>query len=172
MKAQKSTVILGLFLIAMLINLFLSGYIEYQKNLAVQSLVEEALSGVLSTEVDVCFRTVNGRQGSCATVQNGPYSILFGIEVGLIGVIFFTMMSVLFALLFFFKVKNHPFLQTRRKLIKIIFFLLLVGGSLGATRFIYLQLYVIKAVCTYCMWIDGILIVSTVLFLTMWKKLI
>ncbi len=172
MKKRTSIAIISILLIAMLVNLFLSAYIEHQKNQAIKSIVEELETGKPSDDIDTCFRTVNGTTGSCATVQSGPYSLLFGISVGTIGILFFTGMSVLFALLLYFKVKNHHFLQTRRKLIRVIFTVMMVGGSLGAVRFIYLQFGVIKAICMYCMWIDSLLIVATILFLATWKRLV
>ena len=153
MVLQKRAVTLFVILFALLVNLFFSGYIEYQKQLEVQRLVEIATTGASTIESDTCFR--NGTAlGSCAAVQNTKYSVLFGVSTALVGVLYFTLLFLLFLLLFLLQ-KWHPVVFEKTKnVFRIVLTMLIIGGVVAAAYFIFLQLVVIKSICTYCIVID------------------
>lgn len=167
---QKRTITLFVILIALGTALFFSGYIEYQKQLEVRRLVEIATSGSSTIESDTCFR--NGTSlGSCAAVQNTKYSILFGVSTALVGVLYFTLLVLVF-LLFLLVQKWHPAVFKKTKnLFQIGMGILVIGGVLGAAYFIFLQLFVIRSICTYCMVIDLLMVLVGGLFLASRKTL-
>ncbi|MBI5754449.1 vitamin K epoxide reductase family protein [Candidatus Peregrinibacteria bacterium] len=77
----------------------------------------------------------------CEQVTTSPYSVVFGIPVALGGMFYY--LTVLLATLFYFDSKKHG-------LLKYIASLTCVGFAASAW-FVYLQLFVIKAICQYCM---------------------
>jgi uncharacterized membrane protein len=102
-----------------------------------------------------------GLSGGCDTVTTSEYSTVFGIPVALGGALFY--FSVLIFSLLFIDTKNKKFL------LPIVFLTPL--GFLSSVWFVYLQLYVIEAICYYCM---GSATTSTLLFLLtplLWQKL-
>lgn len=166
----KRNVTLFIILFALGTALFFSGYIEYQKQLEVRRLVEIANTGTSSIESDTCFR--NGTSlGSCAAVQNTKYSVLFGISTALVGILYFTLLLLLFLLLFLLQ-KWHPAIFEKTKnVFRIILTILIIGGVFGAAYFIFLQLVVINSICTYCMVIDVLMLLVGGLFLASRKIL-
>ncbi|MBS3087193.1 vitamin K epoxide reductase family protein [Candidatus Pacearchaeota archaeon] len=89
---------------------------------------------------------------SCSIVQNSEYKKTLGINNSILGIITF---SILIAITIF-----H--IRNPRKNTKIFLALTLFFSTIGAIHFIYLQVFIIKALCPYCMIID----VSTILALT------
>ena len=91
--------------------------------------------------------------GGCETVLTSAYSTLLGIPVSLLGAIYYLIIAVgLFA---FIESKNHEVLRVA--------LLLTVLGFLASIWFLYLQIFVIKAFCVYCL---GSLATSTILFIS------
>lgn len=99
---------------------------------------------------DTVFVTVNHYKGAippctllngCETVLTSKYSEVFGIPIALFGALFY--FSVFALTLAYLKTKNN----------KIITALLVLTGLafLMSLFFIYLQFFVIKAVCEYCL---------------------
>lgn len=170
MMIQKRTATILVILFVVFTALFFSGYIEHQKQLEVQRLVEIANTGTSSIESDTCFR--NGTSlGSCAAVQNSKYGILFGISTAMVGVLYFTLLFLLFFLLFLLQ-KWHPAIFEKTKnLFRIGLTVLIIGGVFGAAYFIFLQLVVINSICTYCMVIDVLMLLTGGLFLASRKML-
>lgn len=77
---------------------------------------------------------------SCETVLNSDYSVIFNIPLSLFGIFFYFTILILTLL----------YLQTEKRiLIKIFFILSLLGFSFSVWLF-YLQALVIKAYCFYC----------------------
>jgi len=80
----------------------------------------------------------------CDLVQDSNYSENFGIEnsilgfIGFLGLVFLTISNI-----------KSPS-KIKKSLIK----LGVIGASIIAFYFIYLQLFVIKAICPYCMVVD------------------
>jgi len=77
----------------------------------------------------------------CDEVTNSEYSQLFGIPVALLGMLYY--LSVLILSLLYFDTKNP-------KLGKLILPLTCVG-LLASAWFVYAQIFLIKAICQYCM---------------------
>ncbi len=97
----------------------------------------------------------------CDTVSKSPYSVLFGIPLSAYGMVFYLAIGVLGLL--YLDTKNTLFAR-----------LLLPATALGfamSVYFIYVQKFLIKAFCVYCVLSA---IVSTILFflgLTIHRKL-
>lgn len=85
----------------------------------------------------------------CDTVQNSTYSELFGIKLSWIGI---TSFSILLAAYFLFRDKRYW-----------IFFLMSTLGMISAIYFIYLQVFVIKALCNNCLVVDILAILIFIL---------
>lgn len=88
---------------------------------------------------------------TCDTVKSSVYGNIFGISVSLFGVLSF----VFFFFLFIFRNKHHH--------IKKSFFFATIIGTVFSLYFIYLQLFVLKAICTTCITIDGLMLIIFVL---------
>lgn len=94
----------------------------------------------------------------CDTVAQSPYALLFGIPLSVIGMFFY--LSVILLAIFYF--------ETKQEIAMKIFSLLSVVGFLASVYFIYLQAFIIKAFCFYCVLSA---ITSTTLFIlgaTIW----
>ena len=88
---------------------------------------------------------------SCSIVQNSEYKEILGINNAILGITAFTILIAITIL----HIKNP------RKETKTFLALGVLFSTIGALYFIYLQLFVIKALCPYCMAID----ISTLLAL-------
>ena len=88
---------------------------------------------------------------TCDIVKNSTYGNIFGISVSLFGVFSF----VFFFFLFLFRHKHH--------LIKKSLAFASIIGAVFSLYFIYLQLFVLKAICTTCITIDGLMLLIFVL---------
>lgn len=96
-------------------------------------LADSALTGVLPT----CrFGSVDG----CKTVAQSAYSHLFGIPLGVYGVVFYTLLFILSAV---------ALLWIHQK-VKTAIQVLAVFGVLASLAFIGIQIFLIKALCLYC----------------------
>jgi uncharacterized membrane protein len=132
-------------------NIFFSSYIS------IQSSNQELL-----TDSTSCFSDSSG----CGIVQQSKYSELFGISVSTFGIISFSIATLVFLLLYIF----------RRELEKKIFIrltgLMMALGLIFSVWFIYLQLFVIKNICTFCMIVDSIIVLSAaIFFIVFWKNM-
>lgn len=92
----------------------------------------------------------------CEEVTGSQYSIIGGIPVALLGAIYYLAIFVLiFSLLnkrlFSLNAQNGAGVNgSENKLLKIAAYLTVIG-LLASLWFIYLQIFVIKAICLYCM---------------------
>jgi len=94
----------------------------------------------------------------CEKVTTSEYSVVLGVPVALGGSIYYLAIFVLMVL----------FTQTRRvKLLKFVF-LLSALGFLASLAFIYIQLFVIQAICIYCMF--SVLTSTTIFGLSLWAR--
>jgi uncharacterized membrane protein len=87
----------------------------------------------------------------CEEVTTSHYSKVFGQPVALFGSIYYLAVLLLTAIYF----------ETRKRLFFIFANILTVFGFLISLRFVYLQVFIIKALCIYCMVSAG---TSTLLF--------
>lgn len=90
----------------------------------------------------------------CEQVLSSDYSSMFGIPLSLIGVIYYIIISI-FA--FIFSVNRD---------VKILKTILLITslGFIASIYFVYLQLFVINAICIYC--VTSAIITTTLLILS------
>ena len=111
---------------------------------------------------DTIYVTINHYKGvippctllnGCETVLTSKYSEIFGVPIALIGALFYTTVF-LFSL---------AYLKTKNNKIIILFLVLTALAFLMSVFFIYLQFFVIKAVCEYCLTSAA---VSIILFTT------
>jgi uncharacterized membrane protein len=89
-------------------------------------------------EIPLC--TVDGLDG-CGAVYTSPYSLLFGIPLSYLGVLYFAGMFAISLLLFF--IPFHFFMR-----------LSLLGAFFGiilSLYFVYVQVFIINALCAYCL---------------------
>ena len=88
----------------------------------------------------------------CDVVNSSVYGKTLGVSNSLIGIFIFSFM-ILLTLFHIKKPNNHA-----RKVIH----LAVILGSIVALYFLYLQLFVIKAICNFCILVDVGLLVSLV----------
>ena len=112
--------------------------------------------------VDTIYVTINHYKGAvppcallngCETVLTSKYSEVFGVPIALFGALFYSAVF-LFSL---------AYLKTKNNKIIIVFLVLTALAFLMSLFFIYLQFFVIKAVCEYCLISAA---ASTILFAT------
>ena len=97
--------------------------------------------------------------GGCDAVNNSSYGSTFGVSNSLYGIFIFSFMI----LLTIFHI-NKPNKHTRKVIHGAV-----ILGSLIAIYFLYLQFFVIRAFCTYCLVIDLGLIISLIFLFWLWK---
>lgn len=102
-----------------------------------------------------CGNNSNKDSGSCTIVQTSKYETTFGIKNSHLGLVVFPFL----ALLTFFELKRP------RKYQKKIITLGMIAGSLFAIYFLYLQFFVLKAICKYCMIVDFSVLASLILII-------
>lgn len=76
----------------------------------------------------------------CEEVTTSEYAVIFGVPVALLGV-FYYLTVLLLGLIYF---------DTKKRIILKIIPPLTVAGLFASAWFVYLQLFVIKAICEYC----------------------
>ena len=96
----------------------------------------------------------------CDTVNSSVYGTTFGIKNSVYGIFIFSFM--IFLTLIHIKKPNR---HTRR-----ILHLLVIIGSLIALYFMYLQFFVIKAMCEFCLVVDIGLLVALVFMFLLWER--
>jgi uncharacterized membrane protein len=110
-----------------------------------------------------CPVTAEG-YGDCHDVTNSEYSVILGVPLAVLGVLYY--ISVLFVLIILWKKKKECLL-----------WLLSVVTSLGllfSIWLVYLQLWVLQAICPYCMLsalVSVLLFVLDVVFIFQSKKI-
>lgn len=84
----------------------------------------------------------------CEEVTSSQYSMIGGIPVALLGAIYYL---TIFILIFsFLRIYSPVREKNENKLLKLTAYLTVIG-LLASLWFIYLQIFVIKAICLYCM---------------------
>lgn len=119
--------------------------------------------------IDSTYLTIEHYRGSsvdcfvstgCDTVTTSEYSIVFGIPLALLGVLYY--LTVFFTAILYADTKN--------KYLAYFLPLAVTAGLFCSVYFVYLQLWVLKAICEYCM-VSAI--GSAILFIfgmiTLWK---
>ena len=97
--------------------------------------------------------------GNCDTVNNSPYGSFLGIKNSAYGIFIFSFMIVI--TLFHM---NKPSRHTRR-----LIHLAVIVGSIIALYFLYMQFFVIKVFCTYCLIVDFGLLIALIFLFWLWR---
>ena len=77
----------------------------------------------------------------CEQVTNSPYSLIFGIPVALFGALYYLAILLLAVI----------YIDSRKPSVLKLLACLTPFGFLASLWFVYLQIFVIKAICLYCM---------------------
>jgi uncharacterized membrane protein len=100
-----------------------------------------------------------GTQTTCYVVQTSEYEKTLGINNSYFGLIAFPILLIL----------AFSHIKDPKKYKKQMIILGIIGGALFAIYFLYLQFFVIKALCRYCMIVDiGALLSFSII--TLWKE--
>ena len=141
-----------LFILVCVVNLLLSVYITVQKNHNDGVAREKCFAG----------------DGGCYTVQTSIYAKTFGIVNPYYGFFFFGIGIALFSILLANCYNSFiPRLYFKEGLDVIQFFLII--GAVFSIWLLYVQFFILATTCKYCLWVDGLMIVSAILF-TLYKR--
>ena len=98
----------------------------------------------------------------CNSVQNSQYALTFGIKNSNYGILIFSLLIIITVMHMYNPTKN------KRKIIN----LSIVLGALIALYFIYLQKFVLKSYCKYCIVVDLSLLFGLLLLLLTYQDLL
>ncbi len=128
----------------------------------VVSIINMILSGIVlqghKGSSKIC--PVSSGVFKCDVVLESSYALFWGIPVALIGLVCFGLVAL---------VTWYGLIIGSAWAEEVIVVLLLIG-SLGALRFLFIQAFVLGAFCPYCVTIDILIIVAAVVFIYMKKK--
>jgi uncharacterized membrane protein len=149
------------FMVAMIANFSLAVFIQYSK------MLNEAK---VANDFTNCFVEFSGN--GCATVQTSVYANTFSISNPWYGIIFFGLGAIFFALTLGELLRKRPLIKhaTRAKLHKAVMYLLWVGAAFSVWL-LYVQYFILHATCKYCLWVDGIMIATALLYTFLRKYL-
>lgn len=121
-------------------------------------LVSLASSLILSTQP---ISGICSSQEGCTVVQNSEYSYFLGIKNYYYGIAIFSVLSVL----------TFSQMKKRDKRKERIILASIIAGSAISVWLIYLQIFVLKGYCVYCLIVDVSLILSLIwmIFTRKWK---
>ena len=89
------------------------------------------------------------KDGSCNNVLHSKYGDIFGIKISIISILWFSLLSI------FFIAKKEK-----------IFYNCFIISSVFASYFIFIQIFILKAICTLCMIVDvSVIAIFALLFL-------
>ncbi len=88
----------------------------------------------------------------CEIVLNSKYSIIYGLPTAMLGAFFYLTVMILSAI----------YLETKKVIIIKLIVYTTTLGFLASLCFVYIQLFVLKSICLYCM---GSAVTSTTLFI-------
>lgn len=100
--------------------------------------------------LDAAYLTAKHYQGvppacsllkGCEVVTTSAYATVLGVPVALGGAVYYFFSIVLLAL----------FLEFRRRVFLQLLFLLVSGGLLATAWFVFVQIFILQAICLYCM---------------------
>ncbi len=114
---------LAIYSVIALLGLIDAGYLTYTRFLGI---VPPCSLSILS---------------GCATVAKSSYSVLFGIPLSVYGMVFYDLALTITVL---------SFINIKIKKAQEIIFAISLAGAVSSIYFLYLQAFVIKAFCIYC----------------------
>jgi len=120
-------------------------------------LVATIASGILSfVSVE---QACGGIETTCYAVQTSQYESTFGVKNAPMGLVIFSLLGILT----FLHIKNPT--KYKKQIITLGIFV----GAIFAIYFLYIQLFILNAICKYCMVVDiGMLLNLGVIIL--WKE--
>ena len=98
----------------------------------------------------------------CEIVLTSPYSVLFGVPVSLLGALYYLLVS-LGAFIYLESKHGKGEIATHHSSILKWTLIITVFGFGMSLWFVYIQLFVLHSICTYCI---GSALTSTILFIT------
>ena len=131
---EKIAIIVSLIIAFAIVGIIDSGYLTYSHY--TETLVECSIEGL------------NG----CEDVLDSKYATVFGVPLSLLGVLFY---SMVLGFILFYKKTNFDILRKALLIITTV-------GILVSSFLVYIQLFVLNAICLYCM---GSATISTILFI-------
>lgn len=139
--------------------------LQKQSNFILWIFVIVALLGFFDAAFLAITHYVNGTlpcltSGNCDLVTSSTYSKIAGIPVSLLGVFYYLATTI--AMILYIDKKKPLFLKAALSFVGI--------GFLFTLWFVYVQLFILHAVCLYCM---GSALSTTILFivgLMLWRK--
>lgn len=135
-------------------------------NIVLSAYIYEAKvfnDNALAIGSDECFANDSG---GCFVVQTSEYATTFGIPNPLYGLVFFSIMFVIF--LVFALVKN---INIHLKTFLLSFTsMTMISGSVFSIWLLHVQFTLLKTVCIYCLWVDGLMILSAWMFFFFYGK--
>ena|SRR3989338_4805678 len=99
-------------------------------------------------------------EGGCDLVQTSKYAETLGIKNSIFGIFAFAILLVMTYL----ETKKPS--RKKRSIIR----LGIIIGAVIALYFLYLQLFILKSFCTYCLVVDISLVLSLIIVISLWKK--
>lgn len=144
---QIKTILYIIFAIICIVNLALSGYIAKQKTHNDQVSADECFLG----------------DGGCYTVQTSSYATTFGIKNPYYGYFFFALGTIIFSILAINTKKQFIGKEINKHLLDLVGFGLILG-AIFSIWLLYVQFFILKATCIYCLWVDSLMIIGAVAF--------
>ncbi len=127
--------------------------------LLILSLIALTSSLILSFSPasEVCVIGETG--GGCSAVHNSHYNYTLGVQNSHYGVAIFLILSIMI----YSQIKNPT--KNKRNYIHTAIIL----GSVIALYFLYIQQFVLRDYCTYCLIVDASLLISLLIIAKYWK---
>ena len=96
----------------------------------------------------------------CDVVTTSKYAYTLGIKNSIFGIFAFSILSI------------TTYLETRNpsKRKNAIIHLGIIIGSLAAIYLLYLQVFILKSFCKYCLVVDASMILALIIAISFWKK--
>ncbi len=107
------------------------------------AFVGAAIAGYLSYVKLSATEAVCLGLGECETVQNSPYALLFGIPIAILGLLAYL---AILALWWWSQDRQRPYAE----LAPMLLFGVTLFGFLYSAYLTYLELFVLKAICPWC----------------------
>ncbi len=117
------------------------------------------LTGIIHYEREIALKNIEGTSlctGGCNTVQTSEYAVTYGIPNTIFGFIGFTLIII---------IEIIQLTKGTNKLLEIILEIMIIIALLMSLRWLYLQKFVIQQWCVYCVFVDAIVIIMSIIIL-------
>ncbi len=161
MVRAKASIIANLLLAVILLGLFVNLSLSYY----IQSMKERNFALIPLELRGKCFEGAEGGAG-CGAVQTSDYSSTFGVSNPHYGYVGFSALFILVLLAAYGRARKawwHGYVA-QGTLIGLLI------GSAFSIWLLYVQFFLIKTTCVYCLWVDAIMVFVTVLFAWLFRR--